>query len=83
MPCKLNHTWNGEAVQPYVDDLVQRVTNHPKIDVHLNAEVTDVQGFVGNFVSTITSEGRETEVAAWRRHHRHRRPFLQAQRISL
>ena len=59
---KLNHTWNGEAVQPYVDDLVQRVTGHPRIDVHLNAEVSDVQGFVGNFVSTITSEGRETEV---------------------
>jgi heterodisulfide reductase subunit A len=60
---KLNHTWNGEAVQPYVDDLVQRVTSHPKVQVHLNAEVTGVQGFVGNFVSTIASEGRETEMA--------------------
>ena len=60
---KLNHTWNGEAVQPYVDDLVQRVTTHPKVQVHLNAEITGVTGFVGNFVSTITSEGRETEVA--------------------
>jgi heterodisulfide reductase subunit A len=60
---KLNHTWNGEAVQPYVDDLVQRVTTHPKVQVHLNAEVTGVTGFVGNFVSTIASEGRETEMA--------------------
>ena len=59
---KLNHTWNGEAVQPYVDDLVRRVTHHPKIDVHLRAEVSDVQGFVGNFVSTIASDGRQTEV---------------------
>jgi len=61
---KLNFTWNGEAVRPYVDDLVQRVTNHPQIDVHLNSEVSNVQGFVGNFTSTITSEGRAaTEVA--------------------
>jgi len=60
---KLNHTWNGEAVQPYVDDLVQRVTSHPKVQVHLNAEITGVTGFVGNFVSTIASDGRETEMA--------------------
>ena len=59
---KLNHTWNGEAVQPYVDDLVQRVSNHPKIEVHLKSEIADVKGFVGNFTSTIASEGRETEV---------------------
>jgi heterodisulfide reductase subunit A len=60
---KLNHTWNGEAVQPYVDDLVRRVTEHPKIDVHLNAEVTNGTGFVGNFISTVTSEGRATDIA--------------------
>ncbi|HZK14187.1 MAG TPA: FAD-dependent oxidoreductase, partial [Desulfobaccales bacterium] len=59
---KLNHTWNGEAVQPYVDDLVARVTSHSKVQVYLNAEITGVTGFVGNFVSTIVSEGRETEV---------------------
>jgi heterodisulfide reductase subunit A len=59
---KLNSTWNGEAVQPYVDELVQRVTDHPKIDVHLNSEITEVQGFVGNFTSIIASEGRQTEV---------------------
>jgi heterodisulfide reductase subunit A len=59
---KLNQTWNGEEVRPYVDQLVQRVTDHPKIQVHLNSEVTGVQGFVGNFVSIIATEGRQTEV---------------------
>jgi heterodisulfide reductase subunit A len=58
----INHTWNGEAVQPYVDDLVQRVTNHPQIEVHLKSEVVGVQGFVGNFTSSIAGEGRETQV---------------------
>jgi heterodisulfide reductase subunit A len=58
---KLNHTWNGEAVQPYVDDLVQRVTGNPKIDVFLNSQISKVEGFVGNFTSTISGEGRETQ----------------------
>jgi heterodisulfide reductase subunit A2 len=60
---KLNETWNGEEVQPYVADLVQRVTNDPKIEVHLKSEIANVTGFVGNFVTTIATEGRETEVA--------------------
>ncbi len=59
---KLNHTWNGEVVQPYVDDLVKRVENHPLIEVFLKSDITDVQGFVGNFTSTIATEGRETKV---------------------
>ncbi len=59
---KLNHTWNGEAVQPYLDELVQRVQDHPKIDVHLNSKIAGVEGFVGNFVSSVATEGRETPV---------------------
>jgi heterodisulfide reductase subunit A len=59
---KLNHTWNGEAVQPYVSDLVQRVTANPRIEVYLNSAIADVQGFVGNFTTTISTEGQETQV---------------------
>jgi len=59
---KLNHTWRGELIQTYLDDLVQRVTSNPKIEVHLKSEISGVQGFVGNFTSTIATEGRETQV---------------------
>jgi heterodisulfide reductase subunit A len=59
---KLNHTWNGEDVQPYVDGVVQRVTENPLIEVHLNSQVSAVKGFVGNFISTIATEGREVQV---------------------
>jgi heterodisulfide reductase subunit A len=59
---KLNHTWRGEKVSPYVEGLVQRVTGHPRIEVHLGSEVTDVQGFVGNFSSTLNTGGREVVV---------------------
>jgi heterodisulfide reductase subunit A len=59
---KLNHTWMGEPVAPYLEDLVKRVEGNPLIEVHLNSEIKEVKGFVGNFVSTISTEGRDTEV---------------------
>ncbi len=59
---KLNHTWVGEPIQPYLDDLVKRVENNSRIEVHLNSELTDVSGFVGNFKSTLTTQGRDTVV---------------------
>ena len=59
---KLNQTWNGEAVKPYVEELIKKVNNNPLIEVFLNAEVTDVDGFVGNFKSLINTQGREVEV---------------------
>jgi len=59
---KLNHAWTGEPIQPYLDDLVKRVQNHPKVEVHLDAAITNVKGFVGNFVSTVTTSGRDTEI---------------------
>jgi heterodisulfide reductase subunit A len=59
---KLNHTWAGEPVAPYLEDLVKRVQANPLIEVYLDAEVKNVKGFVGNFVSTIATEGREIDV---------------------
>ncbi|MDD2904501.1 MAG: FAD-dependent oxidoreductase, partial [Syntrophales bacterium] len=59
---KLNQTWNGEVVKPYVEELIKKVNDNPLIEVFLNAEVTDVDGFVGNFKSLVSVQGRETEV---------------------
>jgi len=59
---KLNQTWRGEPIKPYLDDLVQRVENHQLIETHLNSGITNVRGFVGNFTSTIATEGREVDV---------------------
>jgi heterodisulfide reductase subunit A-like polyferredoxin len=59
---KLLQAWTGEPVQPYLQELTRKVANHSLIQVYLNSEVTNVQGFVGNFHSTINTQGRETEV---------------------
>jgi heterodisulfide reductase subunit A len=59
---KLLNAWTGEPVLPYLEGIVQQVNDHPLIDVHLNSEVTAVTGFVGNFVSTIATGGKEIDV---------------------
>ena len=59
---KLNHAWTGEPVKPYLDDCVKKVQENSQIEVHLNSEITNVKGFVGNFTSTIVTEGREVDV---------------------
>ncbi|RJR45219.1 MAG: CoB--CoM heterodisulfide reductase iron-sulfur subunit A family protein [Deltaproteobacteria bacterium] len=59
---KLNNTWNGEVVQPYVEELVKKVNHNPLIEVYLNSEVSGVEGFVGNFKTMVNTQGRENLV---------------------
>ncbi|MCA1961675.1 MAG: FAD-dependent oxidoreductase [Desulfomonile sp.] len=56
---RLSHTMNGEAVQPFVQDLVGKVTSNDKISVHLNSRIDNVTGFVGDFRSTIVRDDGE------------------------
>ncbi|MCX6251145.1 MAG: CoB--CoM heterodisulfide reductase iron-sulfur subunit A family protein [Bacteroidetes bacterium] len=39
--------------------IIQRVENHPNIDVFLNTQITDVSGYIGNFTTTIQVNGNE------------------------
>ncbi|NLI82276.1 MAG: CoB--CoM heterodisulfide reductase iron-sulfur subunit A family protein [Deltaproteobacteria bacterium] len=54
-------TWRGNDVGPYVKELVGSVANHPNITVRLSSIVDRVEGYVGNFKSTL-SNGSESEV---------------------
>ena len=59
----LQSTWKDESVVPYLEDLVKRVTEHPLVDVHLQTEVKEVHGSVGNFLSKLLdARGKESEV---------------------
>jgi heterodisulfide reductase subunit A-like polyferredoxin len=53
----LFQTWLGEDIQSYVKELTEAVLRHPGITVHLSASVTNVEGFVGNFKTTIQDGG--------------------------
>ncbi|NNF99054.1 MAG: FAD-dependent oxidoreductase [Desulfobacteraceae bacterium] len=51
----LRSTWNGEPVQPYLEELKQLVGNHPKINLFLNCQVKRTTGALGNFTTILAS----------------------------
>jgi heterodisulfide reductase subunit A len=55
----LHETWQGESVQEALAKLVNHVESDQNINVLKNAELKDVEGFVGNFQSTVETEGKE------------------------
>ena len=58
----LYQTWKGENVQQNLAKLIQDVQSNPKIDVYLKTELKQVEGFVGNFRSTLQTNGNEKVV---------------------
>lgn len=55
---KLFQTAKGESIQAKLAELISEVNSDSNITVHLNTALTDVQGFVGNFESTLTTNGK-------------------------
>ncbi|MGD9082664.1 MAG: FAD-dependent oxidoreductase, partial [Desulfobacterales bacterium] len=55
---QVHETWRGEDVQEYLAGLIHSVQSDRNIDVFLNARITQVDGFVGNFKTTITTNGQ-------------------------
>jgi len=50
-------TAKGEEVQTLLASMIEAVQNDDRIRVHLNTEIQRVEGFVGNFKSTLASGG--------------------------
>jgi heterodisulfide reductase subunit A-like polyferredoxin len=51
----LKKTWKGQDVQTYLSGLVDKVMQHPDIEVLTGAEVTGASGFVGNFETRVAN----------------------------
>lgn len=49
----IRNTWNGEDVNGFLADFRDRVNNHENIEVLLGSEVSAIDGFVGNFTTTV------------------------------
>ena len=58
MARRLRTTLEGVDVQACLTDLVRRIYRHPLVHVSHAATIKDVSGYVGNFVTTVESEGR-------------------------
>ncbi len=54
----LHETWQSEPVRPFLNQLIADVISNENIEVYLNAGVTGVEGFIGNFKTTIQSNGK-------------------------
>ncbi|RLJ04073.1 MAG: 4Fe-4S ferredoxin, partial [Candidatus Aenigmatarchaeota archaeon] len=52
-------TWKGEDIQENLKGLINDIQSDTNIETFLNAEITHVDGFVGNFTTTISIDGKE------------------------
>jgi heterodisulfide reductase subunit A len=58
----LYQTVSGEDIQQKLKGLVDSVNQHEKIHVHTNTVLGQVEGFVGNFKSSIASNGEKSDL---------------------
>jgi len=56
----LHETWRGEDVQQYLTALIDEVQSDNNIEIFLNSRITEVEGFVGNFKTTIQNNGKNS-----------------------
>ena len=58
MANRLHYTLEGMDVQTFVKDLKKKVYRHPRIHAITDAAITHVDGYVGNFATTVKTKGR-------------------------
>ncbi|MBF0230512.1 MAG: FAD-dependent oxidoreductase [Desulfamplus sp.] len=51
----LRATWQGEAIQPWLNQLMTKVSSNPNIELYLDTEVKTTTGTLGNFITTLSS----------------------------
>ncbi len=49
----IERTIQGEPIKPFMDGLINRVENHPKIEAFKNSSFTNLSGHVGHFKGSI------------------------------
>ena len=57
----LHETWRGEDIQGYLQDLIKQIETDERIKVYVGAEISEVEGFVGDF-KTMIKQGREQRI---------------------
>jgi len=59
---RIHYTLEGLDVQADLGDVIRKVYQHPLIHVSTDAIIIEATGYVGNFVTKVTSEGRGKEI---------------------
>jgi heterodisulfide reductase subunit A len=60
---QLYRTASGEDIQKKLADLIKAVKKHKNIHVHLDTTIDNVEGFVGNFDTTLSTKGQQETLA--------------------
>jgi heterodisulfide reductase subunit A len=51
----MRKTFSGEPIKPFLEERVRRIVEHERIELHLGAEPDEVDGFVGNFHTRLST----------------------------
>ena len=58
MAKNIHFTLEGMDVQQYLKELIKKVYKHPSVRVLTDCRIDAVSGYVGNFLTSVTAEGR-------------------------
>ncbi|MEA1987266.1 MAG: FAD-dependent oxidoreductase [Candidatus Marinimicrobia bacterium] len=59
---RLRETCAGENIQDYLKKMINKIDKHPLITVCRNSKVTSIEGYIGNYKTTIrNTESRESK----------------------
>ena len=62
MARRIHYTLEGMDVQAHLAELIGKVYRHPSLHISTDAVITEVSGYVGNFVTRLRSEGMVKEI---------------------
>jgi len=62
MARRLHTTLEKLDVQAYLDDVIRQVYQNPLIHVSHEATIKEIAGYLGNFTTTVVTEGRTKEI---------------------
>ena len=57
----LYYTTEGENVQEYLSSLIERLKNSPRIKVYKGTTIENIEGYVGNYKTTITTKSGKSK----------------------
>jgi heterodisulfide reductase subunit A-like polyferredoxin len=58
---KLRSTFSEPDIQQFLNNLVEKTKTHKRITVHISTELENMEGFIGNFESTLKTGSRRTK----------------------
>ncbi len=59
---RIRYTLTGEDTQRELKKMIESVKGNERIHVHTNALLRELSGYVGNFVATVTVNGKEEKI---------------------